>query len=220
MAKQPKKFLHIEAGEPKPENIHKLFRTKEWTEVRVDSDTSLKPQIIGTLMDLSNVPDNYADGVWFAQKLQYYLPKDALHIMKEVARVLKPNGMILTSTVDAQHAIDHAFNGQIMEPIPDITPELHAQDLLYGKEGDFKNCYTAYSFGRLLQAADLQNVQVSRDGVYLWAGAEYMPRSKNENTDKIRVNDHHLAHNGPPDDLRSPPKQWALPEGLKEKLAG
>ncbi len=54
-------FLHVGCGPKRKNQTTKGFNTADWTELRLDIDASVAPDIIGTMTDMSAVADASVD---------------------------------------------------------------------------------------------------------------------------------------------------------------
>ena len=52
-----KTFLHVGCGPKRKNQTTRGFNTADWTELRLDIDASVAPDIIGTMTDMSAVAD-------------------------------------------------------------------------------------------------------------------------------------------------------------------
>lgn len=71
-----KKVLHVGCGPHNPNALPSESRTEEWQEIRLDIDPKMKLHILGTITDLSAVPDNTVDLVYFFHNLEHIYDYD------------------------------------------------------------------------------------------------------------------------------------------------
>ncbi len=206
-----KRVLFIEPGKPDPSKLHQLFQdTAKWDIAYVDRNTDqFKPDFIGHLQDLSAIPDDYADALWFIQKLQTVRLEKLPEVLATFKRILRPNGQVVTVCPDAFLAAEHIYEYRIMEPLKIGEISRTVQDVFYGADEPFHNCFTAGSLGKAFLHAGFRNIQISRQSFNLWMAATYEPASVTKDSEKIRINDHHQAYDGQKDDLSAPPTQWS-----------
>ena len=61
------KFVHVGCGLKTKKQTTRAFATRDWQEIRYDIDESVKPDIVGTMTDMSAVDDEYCDAVFSSQ---------------------------------------------------------------------------------------------------------------------------------------------------------
>ena len=59
-----KSFLHVGCGPKHKDQTTKGFNTDTWREVRFDIDESVKPDLVGTMTDMSSVADASMDALF------------------------------------------------------------------------------------------------------------------------------------------------------------
>ena len=50
-----KSFLHVGCGHKRKDRTTKALSSADWTELRFDIDESVKPDLVGTMTDMSSV---------------------------------------------------------------------------------------------------------------------------------------------------------------------
>ncbi len=56
-------FLHVGCGQARKDRTTRGFNTPEWNELRLDIDPQVKPDIVGTMLNMSAVGDQSVDAV-------------------------------------------------------------------------------------------------------------------------------------------------------------
>lgn len=178
-----KLVLHVGCGPDEHANLHPRFRTPEWHELRFDIDTGVKPDIVGSMVDMVGVPDEAVDAVWSSHNLEHVYAHEAIQALAEFHRVLRPGGEVLITMPDLQRVAELIANGKLEDPFyhgpaGPLTP----LDVLYGK-GDWiaagrtfmahRTGYTSKTLGRKLRNAGFRDVVVERNTaeIVLWATA-------------------------------------------------
>ncbi len=59
-----KTFLHVGCGPKRKNQTTQGFNTPDWTELRLDIDARVAPDIIGTMTDMSAVADASVDAIF------------------------------------------------------------------------------------------------------------------------------------------------------------
>lgn len=94
-----KVFLHVGCGQ-KRKNATRGFNTAQWSEVRLDIDPSVSPDIIGTMTDMSAVPTASVDAVYSSHNIEHLYPHEVPVALAEFKRVLKDDGFAVLTCPD------------------------------------------------------------------------------------------------------------------------
>ncbi|WP_430912065.1 class I SAM-dependent methyltransferase [Methylobacterium sp. sgz302541] len=179
--------LHVGCGIYAPERLHPSFRGPHWREIRVDLDPRVKPDVIGSVTDLSPFTDESVEAVWSSHNIEHLYDHEATKALAEFRRVLKPDGIALITTPDVEAIAKLVAEGKLdqvayMSPAGPIT----ALDMLYGHRDSIragnhfmahKTAFSAERLGRLLMEAGFSKVVMRKGQSYdLWACA-LMPRA-------------------------------------------
>ncbi len=62
-------FLHIGCGPKRKDQTTRGFNIPEWRELRLDIDPDVKPDIVGSMMDMSSVEDGGVDAVFSSHNI-------------------------------------------------------------------------------------------------------------------------------------------------------
>ena len=109
------------------------FNTPDWTELRLDIDQSVKPDIVGTMLDMSAVESASVDAVFSSHNIEHLYPHEVPLALTEFKRVLKPDGFVVITCPDLQSVAALIAQDKLLEPAytspaGPITP----LDILYG----------------------------------------------------------------------------------------
>jgi hypothetical protein len=126
-------FLHVGCGPKRQDQTTRGFRDPSWREVRFDIDPAVKPDLIGTMTDMSAVADASMDGLFSSHNIEHLYPYEVGVALKEFARVLKPEGIAVITCPDLQSvcalvAQDRLLDPAYVSPAGPISP----LDILYG----------------------------------------------------------------------------------------
>ncbi len=97
-----KKVLHIGCGEIIEGKLHTHFKSVEWREVRLDIDPAVKPDIVADIRDMHEVESSSYDAVWSSHNLEHLYAHEVPLAIREMSRVLKPDGFALVTLPDLQ----------------------------------------------------------------------------------------------------------------------
>jgi SAM-dependent methyltransferase len=176
----PKRVLSAGSGPLPSRQLHRVFRTDVWQEVRFDIDPQTKPDIVGSITDMSKlVPSQSFDSVWSSHCLEHLYAHEVPAALSEFRRILKADGFALISSPDIEaiaamileHGLDHVAYTSSLGP---ITPH----DMLFGHAASIKRGrifmahntgFTCSSLGQLLVDAGFPVVLAKREAFALWA---------------------------------------------------
>jgi SAM-dependent methyltransferase len=183
-----KLVLHVGCGPPDPERLYVRFRTPEWHELRFDIDPAVRPDILGTIVDMAGVRSASVDAVWSSHNIEHVYAHEVPRVLREFLRVLRPGGELLLTTPDLQQAAERIATGALEDPMY-RSPEgvISPLDMLYGQSAsieqgnDFmahRTGFTARSLTAKLRDAGFRDVRVKSmtEDHALWAAA-WRPRA-------------------------------------------
>jgi predicted SAM-dependent methyltransferase len=137
LANEPQKILlHVGCGAWRADTLPEIFQTEEWAEVRLDIDVNVKPDIIGSITDLTAVPDNSIDAVYSSHNLEHIYNYEVPLALAEFRRVLKSGGFVMVVVPDMQTAAELVVKGD-MEDVP----------LYHSPAGDVPALWMFYGMG-------------------------------------------------------------------------
>jgi predicted SAM-dependent methyltransferase len=177
-----KTFLHVGCGQKQKNRTTKGFNTPDWSEIRLDIDPSVQPDVIGTMTDMSAVDTASVDAVFSSHNIEHLYPHEVPLALSEFLRVLKSDGIAVITCPDLKSvcaliAEDKLTEAAYTSPAGPIAPI----DILYGLRTSMAqgNLYMAHRCGftqkvltATLQASGFKSVaSMSRGHPYfdLWA---------------------------------------------------
>jgi len=186
-----KLVLNAGSGPYDFDRLHPVFRNPDWKEIRYDIDNRVRPDLVGSIVDLAAIDDAAFDAIWCAHNLEHLHSHEVPKALAEFRRVLKPGGFALLCTPDLEAIAELVLDGRLEDaayqsPAGPIT----ALDMLYGlsvsiAQGNLFMChhtgFTTDRLGRLLVDCGFAEVLVKRGLSYdLWAAA-LMPEVNKQN---------------------------------------
>jgi predicted SAM-dependent methyltransferase len=184
-------FLHIGCGPKRQAQTTRGFNTPEWTEIRLDIDASVAPDVVGTMTDMSAVASGSVDAIFSSHNIEHLYPHEVPVALAEFARVLSDDGFAVITCPDLQSvcaliAQDKLLDAAYTSPAGPIAPI----DILYGYRASMArgNLYMAHRCGftqkvltGTLQSCGFQAVATLARGrapfFDLWAVASKSARS-------------------------------------------
>jgi hypothetical protein len=128
-----KTLLHIGCGPKRKENTTAGFNTPDWREIRLDIDPSVRPDVIGTMTEISAVGAASVDAIFSSHNIEHLYPHEVPVALAEFLRVLKDDGFAVITCPDLQSVCALIANDKLTEsayvsPAGPIAP----LDILYG----------------------------------------------------------------------------------------
>lgn len=186
------RLLHIGCGPKRKAQTTAGFDTPEWEEVRLDIDPAVEPDIVGTMTDMSAVPDGAMDAVFSSHNIEHLYAFEVPDALAEFRRVLKPDGIAVITCPDLQSVAALVAEGKLTEPayVSSAGP-ISPLDILYGHRSAMAqgNLFMAHRCGftgpvlsQVLHEAGFAQVIVRRRPKYfdLWALASVSERPEAE----------------------------------------
>jgi SAM-dependent methyltransferase len=166
--------LHVGCGSYNPESLPERLRTEEWQEVRLDIDPTVRPDLIGSITDMSAVPSQSVDAVYSSHNVEHVYYHQVLIALAEFHRVLKPGGFAMILVPDIQTAAEAVARGNLEDPPLYISPAgpIAAIDMLYGfrkliAPGNYymshHTAFTAQSLADKMQQVGFRELEVRRE---------------------------------------------------------
>ena len=125
-----------------------------WTELRLDIDPAVEPDVLGTMTDMSAVATGSVDAVVSSHNIEHLYPHEVPLALAEFVRVLKPDGRVLITCPDLQSVCARVAQGELASPlyVSDAGP-ISALDMMYGHRGAMAagNLFMAHRCGFTLQ---------------------------------------------------------------------
>jgi len=169
-----KSFLHVGCGPKRKDRTTRAFNTQDWNELRLDIDANVSPDIVGTMTDMSVVPDASVDAIFSSHNIEHLYPHEVPVALKEFLRVLRPDGFLVITCPDLQSVCALVAEDKLTEiayeaPAGPIAP----LDILYGHRPALErgNLFMAHRCGftqkvliGTLQAAGFAGIASMRRG--------------------------------------------------------
>ena len=180
VAVETRRVLHVGCGAADPAKLPEaFFPPGAWSEVRLDIDPGVAPDIVASITEMPMVATGTVDAVWSAHNLEHLASHEVPVALAEFHRVLAPGGFVLVTMPDLQQVAELVALGKLEDPayLSAMGP-IAPLDMLYGyrpalAQGNaFMGHRTGFTAGTLavhLENAGFRSVRVQRDGHFaLW----------------------------------------------------
>ncbi len=128
-----KKFLHVGCGSARKDRTTAWFSGDDWEEVRFDIDPDAKPDVVGSMTDMSNFADGEFDGLYSSHNIEHLNPHEVLGTLRNFHRVLSDTGHLVITCPDLQSVCAHVAEGRLLEPLYQSSMgPISALDILFG----------------------------------------------------------------------------------------
>lgn len=126
-------FLHVGCGPRQQGQTTRGFSTAEWRELRLDIDPAVRPDVVGTMTDMSALAAASIDAIFSSHNIEHLYPHEVPLALAEFRRVLKPEGFLVITCPDLQSVCALVVEDKLLEPAyvssaGPVTP----LDILYG----------------------------------------------------------------------------------------
>lgn len=134
-----KTFLHVGCGpvyidpETHLPKRPRGFDLNNWNELRLDINPDVKPDVVGTMTDMSAVPSGSVDAIFSSHNIEHLYPHEVPIALAEFKRVLRTDGFVVITCPDLQSVCALVAQGKLTEPAY-ISPAgpIAPLDILYG----------------------------------------------------------------------------------------
>ena len=127
------KFLHVGCGPKTKASTTRAFNSDEWEEIRFDIDEKVKPDITGTMTDMSSVESGSVDAIYSSHNIEHLYPHEVGIALQEFHRVLKDDGFVMLTCPDLQSVCKLVAEDKLTEPAyTSPAGPIAPIDMLYG----------------------------------------------------------------------------------------
>lgn len=165
--------LHVGCGTYGREKLPPVFRHTGWREIRLDIDPDVQPDFVASITAMHVISGSSIDAVYSSHNIEHLYPHDVSLALKEMHRVLKPNGFAFIQLPDLQEVARHVAEGKLEDPLymSSMGP-IAPLDILFGHRPSLVNGntfmahrtgFTSGILGAALIKAGFAAVMVQRD---------------------------------------------------------
>ena len=176
-----KRVLNCGSGNRGESGLHAIFRGAEWQETRLDIDPSVRPDIVGSIIDMTgSVATASIDAIWCSHNLEHLYEDDVDAALTEFRRVLRSDGFILVTSPDLDEVARFVLD-KGLDAVAYISPAgpIRGIDMIYGygtaiRAGNkfmaHRTGFSVETLGRTIGTAGFPEVRVAKGpGYSLWA---------------------------------------------------
>src|SRR5262245_52198378 len=174
-------LLHVGCGPANSAKLPAPFRGDNWREIRFDIDPAVRPDVTGTMTDMSSFTDGSIDAIYSSHNLEHLYVQEVPLALREFVRVLKPSGFVLITCPDLQSIAALVADDKLVETayISSAGP-ISPFDMIYGHRASLvkgnlhmahRSGFTARLLAVTLREIGFGHVVVARDrqNFALWA---------------------------------------------------
>lgn len=126
-------FLHVGSGAKNKTQTTRGFNQPEWSEIRLDIDPGVQPDIVSDMTDMRDVAPGSVDAVFSSHNIEHLYIHQVPDALAEFRRVLRPDGFAVIVCPDLQAMAALIAEDKLHEPAYQsragaITPH----DTVYG----------------------------------------------------------------------------------------
>ncbi|MEH6474877.1 MAG: methyltransferase domain-containing protein, partial [Sneathiella sp.] len=89
-----KQVLHVGCGEKRKDSMPNIFQSEEWAEIRLDIDPDVKPDVVASMLEMTDVKTDTMDALWSSHNIEHLYWHDVPTAFAEFFRVIKPGGFV------------------------------------------------------------------------------------------------------------------------------
>ena len=145
-----KTLLHVGCGQKQKDQTTQGFNTSAWSELRIDIDPAVRPDLIGTMTNMHAVETNSVDAVFSSHNIEHLYPHEVPVALAEFFRVLKPNGFVVMTCPDLQSVCELVAQDKLTDAAyTSAAGPIAPLDILYGHRPAMAkgNLYMAHRCG-------------------------------------------------------------------------
>jgi len=176
MPSHAKQVLHVGCGPANLSSLPPYFQTGEWSEIRLDIDESVNPDVTGTILDMGLIEDDSVDAIYSSHNIEHVYPHEVRIALLEFWRVLKEDGVAVICCPDIQTVAQAVAAGNLLDPLYiSAAGPISAIDIMYGHRASIaagnlfmahRTAFTAPSLAAHLKEVGFEAVAVAQDKIY------------------------------------------------------
>jgi len=109
-------FLHVGCGTKFKNATTRGFNTPEWNELRLDIDPKVKPDVIGSITQMTAVQNQSMDAIYSSHNIEHLNAYEVPAALSEFKRVLSEQGFLVLTCPDLQSVAELIARDKLMQP--------------------------------------------------------------------------------------------------------
>lgn len=109
-------FLHVGSGAKRKNQTTPGFNRAEWSEIRLDIDPGVQPDIVSDMTDMQAVAPNSVDALFSSHNIEHLYIHQVADALAEFRRVLNPQGFAVILCPDLQSMAALIAEDKLHEP--------------------------------------------------------------------------------------------------------
>jgi len=170
-----KYVLHVGCSFASLKDLPGVFQ-KGWSEIRLDIDESVSPDVVASMLDMSIIESGSVDAVFSSHNIEHLYPHEVSIAFAEFRRVLKADGFLLVRCPNmeavARAVVERGLDAPLYES--GVGP-ISAIDIMYGHRASIeagnlfmahKTGFTPNSLRRVIGASGFAQAIMAEDSLY------------------------------------------------------
>lgn len=126
-------FLHVGCGRQAKFDTIPFFKRSDWKEIRLDIDPDVKPDVIGSMTNMTAIPSGSVDAIYSSHNIEHLYAHEVKIALAEFYRVLSPTGFAVIACPDLQATCKLVAEGKLLEPAySSVSGPISPLDIIYG----------------------------------------------------------------------------------------
>ena len=111
-----------------------------FTEIRFDIDSSVKPDIVGSMTDMSAIISGGFDAIYSSHNIEHLYAHEVDTAFSEFLRILSPKGFVLITCPDIVSVCQRVSNSSLVTPLyTSPAGPISPLDIIYGHQESIRN---------------------------------------------------------------------------------
>ena len=147
-------FLHVGCGPKHKGRTTAAFASQDWQEIRFDIDPKAKPDLVGTMTDMSAVQTGSVQAIFSSHNIEHLYPHEVPVALSEFYRVLSEDGVAVITCPDLKSVCALVAQDKLLDPAYAVAAgDIAPIDILYGWRGSMAagNLFMAHKCGFTLK---------------------------------------------------------------------